>query len=854
MMTKNILKATILVLAICLIFSQSVFSRAAFDKNTSKDLYNSLSAVDDPAYCIVAQDVGKIALGVNNNGTLGTGWPAGGSTTDCITGDVVRSCEYPKNSAVDYLFAAAFWIGAVVGRDTLVSTGADGWSCDGNEFRPDIQGLGDMVYRTLREPESPELYDGAVSEEDYIARYNDTFPYIDGGGVWQGEQHRPLHIEVTQRSYAWSYSYAEDFILFDYEVKNIGTSTIKAAYMGFYNDADVGWTGLTDYHTDDICGFRETFTTTYEGVCDFLDTVNLAYIADNDGDPDGGFTDQSCPDVTAMRIVRTPGDYPEVSFNWWISNASTAFDFGPRERENVGTLEEDFRDFGTGGLGTPEGDRNKYYLLRNREFDFDQIRTSSIQPTDPLWTFPSSIDRDNVSNGFDTRYLLSFGPFDIEPGEKLPISFAFIAGENFHQIPTNINNLPNDPDAFYANLNFADLALNSTWASRVYDNPGLDTDGDGDSGAVRICCFDEAQTQCERIWYKGDGKADFQGASPPPPPEFWIEPSVGSLRVRFNGTRTETTPDVFSRIIDFEGYRVYVGLDERETSFGMVSSYDIEDYNKMVYNPDKLPEAGFELKNIPFTIDSLRILYGEDFDPLLYSISEPYRMPGFPDSMFYFTPQDYNVSELGEATNIRKVYPDQAYPSDLDPTLANEDELTDEGLLKYFEYELVIDSLQPTIEWWVNVTSFDFGSPESDLQALESSRSSGAQAAYPLASSDEVAERGLKAYVYPNPYRMDADYRSSGYEGRMKGDYPDDRVREIHFANLPPKCTISIYSLDGDLVRQLDHDKSPTDPEASHEIWNMITRNTQMVVSGLYYWVVEPEDGETQIGKLVIIM
>jgi hypothetical protein len=55
-------------------------------------------------------------------------------------------------------------------------------------------------------------------------------------------------------------------------------------------------------------------------------------------------------------------------------------------------------------------------------------------------------------------------------------------------------------------------------------------------------------------------------------------------------------------------------------------------------------------------------------------------------------------------------------------------------------------------------------------------------------------------------------------------------------------------------VRQIEHDADPNDPTSSHETWNLITRNTQMVVSGLYYWVVEAEDGQTQIGKLVIIM
>jgi hypothetical protein len=118
-----------------------------------------------------------------------------------------------------------------------------------------------------------------------------------------------------------------------------------------------------------------------------------------------------------------------------------------------------------------------------------------------------------------------------------------------------------------------------------------------------------------------------------------------------------------------------------------------------------------------------------------------------------------------------------------------------------------------------------------------------------------VAEQGLDVFVYPNPYRLDSDYRGAGYEARGNLDRPEDRTRAIHFANLPPKCTIRIYSLDGDLVREIDHDVSPSDPLANHETWDLITRNTQLVVSGLYYWTVEPDDGgEVQIGKLVVIM
>ncbi|UCD63267.1 MAG: hypothetical protein JSW34_11020 [Candidatus Zixiibacteriota bacterium] len=830
-------------------------ARTAFTKD-GKDQTTAGQLSAAPSYCTVAHRVGKIVLAVSNTGVLAATIQAWADPVDCISGLFNPPLEYPKNSRVYYAYAVCFWIGAVVGRDTLVSTGADGWSSDGEEFSPDEPPWGDMVYRSLRFPENPSLYQGAVSEEDFIATYADTMPYVDQNS-WQGELHRPLNIEVTQRSFAWSYAYAEDFILFDFEIKNIGQTTLENVYMGFYNDSDVGWEATPDYHTDDICGFRETFVSNYQNTCDFLDTVNLAWIADNDGDPVGGtYTDQSCPDVTAMRIVRTPGDKLDVSFNWWISNMTSDADFGPREREGTGRWAEDFRDFGTGGLGTPEGDRNKYYMLRNMEFDYDQIYTAAIQPTDELWMYPSQSEdvKNNLADGFDTRYLLSFGPFDIEPGDRLPISFAYIAGEDFHRDPQNAGNLPASPDQYYAGLDFSDLALNSTWASRVYDNPGVDTDDDGDFGEARECCFDEAETQCDSIWYKGDGVPDFKGASPPPAPYVWLEPEVGAVRVRFNGTRTETSQDVFSRMRDFEGYRIYIGRDDRESSFSLVASYDIEDFNKYVYNPDLLPEAGYELLETPFTLQQLQELYGTTFHPLDHPYSSPYTLPGFPDSIFYFEPQDFNASEFGVTTDIQKVYPDQPFPSSFDVDSVDASELTPEGYLKYFEYELIVGDLLPTVEWQISVTAFDFGSPESGLQSLESNPSTAAQAVYPLASAAQVAGEGLKVYVYPNPYRVDGDYRTDGYEGRLDSDRPDDRVRTVHFANLPPRCTISIYTLDGDLIRVLEHDRDPLDPESTHDQWNLITRNTQMVASGIYYWVVETEDGDAQIGKLVVIM
>lgn len=841
----------------------SVSGRANFDSDHFRERGPDLSTFA-PAHCIAVHRIGALELSVSNNGTLGTGFRSA-PALDCFTGKGVVSCAYPKYSGSTYLFAGAFWIGAVVGRDTLVSVGADGWS-PARELFPDQAPFGRMEKRSITNPASP-MFEGAISEEDFLAVYTDTVTE-DVEADFFGRPHKPLYIEVSQNSYAWSYSYAEDFILFDYRIRNIGGRVLEDVYMGIYVDADV-WHGGDDHAgaQDDMCGFLLSFPDTC-ATCPFSDTVFAAWIADADGDFAAEATDREpVPHLTATRIVRTPQDSLDVSFNWWISDTPSR-DFGPRHRE-------DYRDFRTGGMGTPEGDVNKYHVLSNGEFDYDQIFSSIMARGDSIWLPISRELADRVSVGEDTRYLLSFGPFEIDPGQTLPLSFAYIAGANVHNenLPNNHANLPDNPDAFYSNLDFSDLAKNSSWASAVYDNPGFDTDGDEYLGEF-ITCPLETQvyeidttidgqdttitvidtTMVETCWVSGDGVPDFRGASAPPAPDFWIEPGKGKLTVRFNGFRSETTPDPFSRIVDFEGYRVYIARDKREASYTLVGSYDREDFNKWIRN---FETGRWELLDAPFSRSQLSALYGSGVasDPLQYTQSSPYNHPQFPDSQFYFEQEADNTSDYGVNTPIVKRFPDQPYPSTLDPDEADSSELTEDGYLKYFEYEIEVPNLNSAIPWYVSVTAFDFGSPESDLGALESSKTADSDSAYALPAWAEVDSSDAKVSVYPNPYRIDGRYNDRGLEGRNPPiERPVDRTRGIHFINVPPKCTITIFTLDGDLVKRIEHDEPPGSPNAAHEVWNLISRNTQLVVSGLYYWTVESPGRQTQIGKLVIIM
>ncbi|RME19578.1 MAG: hypothetical protein D6800_14115, partial [Candidatus Zixiibacteriota bacterium] len=579
-----------------------------------------------------------------------------------------------------------------------------------------------------------------------------------------------------------------------------------------------------------------------------VDSVNIAWTADNDGDPiSTGWDYRSPTSIVGARVVRTPIDSLQMSFNWWITNyTDPSLDFGPRR---AGTPEEPFRNFGA-RQGTPEGDRNKYYVMSKPEFDYDLLFTAVDQQLQG-W-LPPPPNAEEMADGFDTRYLLSFGPFDVDPGQTLPLTLAWVGGENFHRDPKAFETLwdPHHPFAYYESLDFSSLATNSRWASWIYDNPGVDTDGDGYRGKFALC-GPPGQISTDTFWYEGDGVPDFRGASPPPAPKLKVISEVGKLVLRWNGYYSETTEDVFLHDVDFEGYRVYSSLDDRPQSFSLLQSYDREDYNRYVWREPAPGQGRWELDGIPLTLDSLRRLYqNPTFNPLTFNRNNPLRIG---DSLYFFEAQDFNQSDLSDPHGIRKVYPDALYPG-TDPSAWQESDVTyehGERLPKYYEYEYVLDNLLPTVSYYVSVTAFDFGSPVVGLPALETSPINNAIEEYPQTTSTTVAAEKLDAYVYPNPYRIDAGYARRGFENR-EGDLPPERARRLHFANLPPECTIKIYSLDGDLIQTIEHRFPPGSPTSQHDVWDLTTRNGQTAVSGLYYYVIE-SPGRTQIGKIVIV-
>ena len=823
-----------------LLTPRAVLARPEFHvpNNPAVTAASPKAAAEFPNSGFETHKVNRLGLTITNSGFFGTGYL--GSPIDPETGLSVFACEYPRHSNVEYLWVGGIWVGAVIGRDTLVSTAAEGYY-DIVEFWPDAGQPGAMVRRSSQ-PFSTEYSPDAISEEDILCKFTDTVTNssVVSMDPIDNRPHQPLNIEITQRTFAWSYPYADDFVLFDFAIRNIGVFPLKSIYIGIVNDADAyhiskGWGA--DSWLDDICGYKETIPSPiWPG---YEDTIQVAWVADNDGDPNqnGAFDFSSTTGVTATRVIRTPSDSLEYSFNWWVTQYTQQGDWGPRQV----TDDKPFRDFGP-NFGTPLGDKNKYYMLSTREFDYDQLECALTHAGDS-WLSPPR-DAVNYANGHNSIYLFSFGPFDLPPDSTLPVTLAYIGGENFHHDPGAFENLydPYNPAPYQNQLDFDNLGINSIWADWIYDNPGYDTDGDDDSGLARWY-VNEAGTDSTYAFYRGDGVPDFRGAAPPPSPKLTVDPSFGSLTLHWNGQVSEQFVDVFSGQKDFEGYKVYLGESDRFTDFVLTATYDKRDYNVFTWNAAL---RRWEETPFPIAYDTLLQIYGPGLEPERYAEDHPLPPDASGNSTglyTYFTPQYWNESDLSDPRGIHKRYPEA---DRLDPS-----DTTEDGFLRYYEYELTIDNLPPSKPFYVSVTAFDYGSRSHLLSVLESSRLDNSTLAYPLPSTDEVENQSLEVMVFPNPYRIDGGYARVGYENRDRTKTAD-RAREIHFANLPTICTIRIFTLSGDLVKEIKHYRPDGGPDAQIETWNMLSRNTQVITTGIYIWSVRSEMGE-QLGKLVII-
>lgn len=71
----------------------------------------------------------------------------------------------------------------------------------------------------------------------------------------------------------------------------------------------------------------------------------------------------------------------------------------------------------------------------------------------------------------------------------------------------------------------------------------------------------------------------------------------------------------------------------------------------------------------------------------------------------------------------------------------------------------------------------------------------------------------------------------------------------MYFANVPPQCTIRIYTLAGELVDVIHHDSSIDDGKV---FWDLRSKDNMNIAYGLYLFHVESPEGDFT-GKFAVI-
>lgn len=773
-------------------------------------------------------NVGNLWINVTNLGVVGNPWK--NLSTD-------PSAQFPPGSGVEYLYGAGIWVGAKIGNDPTphVST-----ALYQTEFRPSTFPI-DTIYESyegypggnrfvnddgdFNEFGNPlvdeEIHDGKDNDgdgeidEDFAAISQQMFTCVYRDDTSEAlntyAEHVPMGLEVVQRSFAWGVPGSDNFVGMEFTIKNDGKRTLTDVYLGFFCDADAGPETEDNFWTDDRAGLVTIDTTIETGskTCD--ERLRLMVGQTHDSDGDGGRTEgwlglMFLGHTTDPLGVKAP---PTVGFSSY------------RHVSGGSAYEQ---------CGDPNNDAQRYNLLSSNQMGCRPGQTTATKDA-------------------DYRIFFGTGPFkELKVGEELTLQVAFVIGKGERGMIDNAvaaqriyNGTYQDLDAnIYTGQLGKETCLTTTPGNTFVFDPvdhcGLDDvlrelpeyrpvsitetncDGPNIDQYVDFDC-----DLCTGI----DGKEQavrWMGASTPPCPQVILEfpkgepypcnilrpdeetgmlepskirgpvvqllPGDKAVIIRWNNA-SELVPDPFSKRYDFAGYRIWKA----------------EQWERPVGSTGPQPE--------------------------LWSLLAEYRLPryiekgtGQKDLTLALNPawREMTPCDTVDASKGRYLYPVGYYQH------------RDEHVLNGFLYFYAVTAFDHT-----TLQDKDPITGEREVLSLECRHvASENQAVVPKSAPVTELE---EVWVVPNPYYGDTAWN-------LTPNPKDPTGAHVDFMNLPVgDWEIRIFTLSGDLVRVLKNDGAENIGQAK---WDLVSRNGQDIVSGIYLFTVESRLG-TQQGKFVIL-
>ena len=98
--------------------------------------------------------------------------------------------------------------------------------------------------------------------------------------------------------------------------------------------------------------------------------------------------------------------------------------------------------------------------------------------------------------------------------------------------------------------------------------------------------------------------------------------------------------------------------------------------------------------------------------------------------------------------------------------------------------------------------------------------------------------------VVPNPYYISHQMQKSPYDSKL------------FFTKLPPVCTISIYTVAGDLIKEIQHDETTGEDAYTHavEVWDLLSRNSQRVQSQTLVAIIRTPNGAESVVQFSVVV
>ncbi|HLF19541.1 MAG TPA: hypothetical protein VI704_02015, partial [Bacteroidota bacterium] len=256
-------------------------------------------------------NVGNIAITISNYGVFGHGfrlWPG------------QPSMQYPRGSGIEHCFVGGLWVGASTPNGIRVTTGAvDVPSlrsvAEGFEF---TTGVDSRVVQRSSLPDSRFFSPNAISHQDFIADFTDVNTTNPNQNNEPIPNHNPLRINVHLEAYAFNFSFADNFVVFNYWIKNVGNSDLDSVYVALWADLVVRNTNITP-PTSGTPFFNK-------GGLGYIDTLNLAYAYDYNGD--AGLADS----YGAMKFLGSTPYLNKTGFQaWQFRNTTEQTYFSPTD-------------------------------------------------------------------------------------------------------------------------------------------------------------------------------------------------------------------------------------------------------------------------------------------------------------------------------------------------------------------------------------------------------------------------------------------------------------------------------------------------------------------------------------------